>query len=195
MSDNRVVFGLSNAHYAIWDEDTESYGTPVEIPGSVSLSITAEGSTDTFYADNIPYAAFTTNGGYTGELEVATLEDDVFTNLLGYQLDTNGMIIEDASAELPTWALLFEVSSNTRPQRYVFYNCVADRPDVEANTKTDSTDPDTVTLPITMITRTLSSDYGDIDAVKASVIKSDDTEDVYEAWYDAVTLPTTTASE
>lgn len=197
--ENRVVFGLKNVHYALWtpgDGDGDgTYGTPKPLPGAVSLSVSVEGDTNTFYADDIPYASFSTNGGYSGDLELATLEDDAAVDLLGYVVDDNGILLEDASAVPPTFALLFEVSSNTKPQRFAFYNCTLARPEMEANTRTDSTEPDTQTLNITMIARQLPyGDDGTIDVVKGSIVRTDESATVYDAWMTAVKMPTEPAA-
>lgn len=197
MADNRVIFGLKNVHVAVWDSDTESYGTPVAVPGAVSLSISTEGSSDKFYADDIIYATLNTNSGYTGDLEFATLEDEIRQLLLSETLDSNGMLIENANvSEMPSFALLYEVESNIKPQRFCFYNCTADRPGSDANTKTDTTDPDTATLPISMSSRELATESGTLDVVKSSIVYDSSSETVaatYDAWYTQVTLPTVSA--
>ena len=49
-AENTVIFGLSNVHYAIISDEDGSYGTPKKLPGAVSLSISREGSVDTFWS-------------------------------------------------------------------------------------------------------------------------------------------------
>ncbi len=189
----RVVFGISNVHYAVWDSETSAYGECKAIPGAVSLSISVEGDTSTFYADNGPYAVFSSNGGYTGELAVAVLEDDALVDLLGYKKDSNGLVVEDVKAVAPSFALTYEVSSNEKEQRFVFYNCTATRPEYEANTRSDSTDPDTQTLSLTMGARTFTDDNGNsVDAVKSSLVRDDKTSTVkaaWDAWHTTVQKP------
>ena len=54
---NKVQYGLKNVYYATVTvgTNTVTYGSPVAWPGAVSLSLSAEGDTNDFYADNIKY--------------------------------------------------------------------------------------------------------------------------------------------
>ncbi len=52
---NKVTFGLNKVHYAViteGEDGTYTYGTPVRIPGAVSMSETPVGESTKFYADN-----------------------------------------------------------------------------------------------------------------------------------------------
>ena len=55
---NKVRFGLKNVYYAILTESDNaapSYGTPKRLLGAVSLDLTQEGGSNSFYADNIEF--------------------------------------------------------------------------------------------------------------------------------------------
>ena len=61
---NKVKYGLSNCYYAPLDEEQDTYGTPVAMPGAVSLSLDQEGETNNFRADNMDYYVSVSNNGY-----------------------------------------------------------------------------------------------------------------------------------
>lgn len=108
---NKVKYNLKNAHYAllaIAEDGTVSYGTPTSIPGSVSISLDANGEPENFYADGIAYYVINNNMGYDGDLELALIPESFRTEVLKEELDANGVLIENAQVELESFALLFE---------------------------------------------------------------------------------------
>ena len=124
MADNKVKFGLSNVHIAkITETNGEvTYGTPFPMPGARSLTADPEGETTPFYADNIKYYIATSNQGYTGELEVAMLIKEFFTQILGQQEDTNGALFESADDTIARFALMGEIDGDvTEIAKKYFY--------------------------------------------------------------------------
>ena len=58
MAGNKVTFGLSNVHigkYEVGSDGTVTLGTPMALPGAVSLSLDPETLEIEFYADNVKY--------------------------------------------------------------------------------------------------------------------------------------------
>ena len=113
MSDknNKVKYNLKNAHYAlltIGEDGAVSYAAPVPLPGSVSLSLDANGEPENFYADGIAYYVINNNMGYDGDLELALIPESFRTDVLREKLDAKGVLIENSDAELALFALLFE---------------------------------------------------------------------------------------
>ena len=177
----KVRFGLSNAHYSVYDAKQKKYGTPVAIGGSVSLSLTASGSDSDFWADNVKYASFSTNG--------AAAEDKQMEDLLGFVND-NGLILETTDAKTVEFALMFEVTGNEVDQRIVLYNCTLSRPGINANTKSDQTNPDTQSFSFKAIGRDLKVNGATHNVVKGSIENTEQNKTKYDGFMGAVLLPT-----
>ena len=76
---NKVKFNICNVHYALItvDEDGEvTFGTPVAMPGAVSLSLEPNGEPSNFYADGYAYYTISNNMGYEGDLEKGIDKND-----------------------------------------------------------------------------------------------------------------------
>ena len=178
---NKVKYNLKNTHYAVQtvgEDCAITYAAPVAIPGSVSISLDAQGDISPFYADGIVYYKSAANNGYEGDLEVALLPESFRTDVLGEELDTKKVLIETADAKQTAFALLFEFSGDEKAIRHVLYNCTATRPSVESQTKEESIDPVTETL-------TISATPLADGRIKA---KTGDTTDeaTYNSWYQTV---------
>ena len=187
---NKVKYNLKNAHYAlltIGEDGTVSYGNPTAIPGSVSISLDANGELENFYADGIAYYVINNNMGYEGDLELALIPESFRTEVLMEELDDNGVLIENAHVELASFALLFEFDGDKKHIRHVLYNCAASRPGIEGKTNEDSREVQTETL--TIKATPLASGI-----VKAKTGNTTDTT-VYNDWYKAVYMPTVTEAE
>ena len=181
---NKVKYNLKKTHYAmlsIAEDGSVSYGTPTAMPGSVSISLDANGEPENFYADGEAYYVINNNMGYNGDLELAMIPESFRTDALKEQLDDKGVLIENAQVELAAFALLFEFDGDQRHIRHVLYNCSASRPGIEGKTNEESRDVQTEKL--TIKAAPLANGM-----VKA---KTGDTTDatVYNDWYKAVYMP------
>ena len=174
---NKVKYGLKNCHYAkaTFDEDgSVTYEKPIHIPGAVSLSLDANGDIEPFYADNIAYYV-------VNNLEIALIPESFLTDIMHEELDGNGVLAENANAELEHFAFLFEFDGDQRHIRHVMYNCVASRPSIEGDTNEDSKEVKTDTL--TLQATPLANGY-----VKAKT-GTNTSDDVYNKWYEKVYEP------
>ncbi|MBQ1511206.1 MAG: phage tail protein [Selenomonadaceae bacterium] len=186
MALNKIKYGLKNVHVALLtkgDDGTFTYETPVAIPGAVSLSMDAEGEMNPFYADNIVYFRTVSNNGYTGDLEMALIPDWFRERVLQEVKDSKGVLVETANiTDVQYFALLFQFEGDKKAIRHVLYNCTANRPTVESQTKEDNIEPGTETL-------SLTADPREDGLVKAR--SGDDTnEDTYKNWFTRVYVPT-----
>ena len=186
MALNKIKYGLKNVHVALLnkgDDGTFTYETPVAIPGAVSLSMDAEGEANPFYADNIVYFRTVSNNGYTGDLEMALIPDWFREKVLQEVKDSKGVLVETSNiTDVQYFALLFQFEGDKKAIRHVLYNCTANRPTVESQTKEDNIEPNTETL-------SLTADPREDGLVKAR--SGDDTnEETYKNWFTRVYVPT-----
>ena len=149
---NKVLYGLSQAAYAVASfatDGTVSYSAPVSLPGSVSLSLDAQGDLTTFRADNMDYWTSQSNMGYQGDYEIAKLPDSFYTDILKAINDLNGLNVEVVDPDTVHFAFLFQVEGDKNAVRHVLYNCTAGRPSVAGSTTSDTIEPNTQTVQIT----------------------------------------------
>lgn len=183
---NKVKFNICNVHYALQslaEDGTVTFGTPVAMPGAVSLSLDANGEPSNFYADGYAYYTISNNMGYDGDLELAMVPESFRTDVLKEELDSNQVLVENANVETANFALLFEFDGDVKKIRHVLYNCAASRPSIESQTNEDEIEVKTETLALKATP--MANGY-----VKAKT--GDATTDaVYQKWYEAVYLPTT----
>lgn len=178
---NKVKFNLKNTHYAVQtvgEGGAITFGTPIAIPGSVSISLDAKGDITPFHADGIVYYKSAANNGYEGDLEVALLPESFRTDVLGESLDGKKVLIETADVKQIAFALLFEFDGDEKAIRHVLYNCSATRPSVESKTTEESKEPVTETL-------TVSATPLADGRIKAKTSDTTD-EEAYKGWYKAI---------
>lgn len=184
---NKVKFNISNAHYAVLaqaDDGTVTFGTPVPLPGAVSLSLDPTGAPESFYADGIEYYVINNNQGYDGDLELAMIPESFRTDVLMETTDSNNVLVENSNSQTGHFALLFEFDGDVKKIRHVMYNCSASRPGISSKTNTESKEVQTETLSVKA--RPLASGLVKAktgDSTKASV---------YNKWYTKVYEPDAT---
>ena len=187
---NKIKYGVKNVHYAVAtldENNAATFGTPVALPGAVSLTLDQEGENNNFYADNRVYFTAFGNDGYTGSLELALIPDSFRTDVLGEVLDNKGVLVENQNAQTVHFALMFQFEGDEHATRHVIYNCVASRPSVSGNTKEAAISPETETINITATSIYLSA--LDMDIVKARTGDNTDTT-TYNGWMSTVFVPT-----
>lgn len=194
MAANKVKFGLSRVAYALVTETTtsgvttSSYGTIKELKGAVSLSLSNDAEKSVFRADNEDYFISYGQGSYSGDLEVARVNEDFLKDVLGYTEDNDKILVESSASMKQTtyFALLFQFEGDQRSVQHCLYKCSASRPDIASETtgENGSIDPKTETLTITAVPRVDADKYIHIQTQEAT------TTAVVEAWYTAVPTPT-----
>lgn len=143
---DKVQFNLKNVHYAPMTTTgaTPAWGTPVKVPGAVSLTLDQQGELSKFYADGIVYWQSSSNNGYEGDLEIALFPDQMLMDIWGYtKTETDNVLIENATVEPKPFALLFEIDGDANGRRYCMYNCSGTRPGIGSKTNEASKTPQT----------------------------------------------------
>jgi phage major tail protein, phi13 family len=188
--DNKVKYNLKNVHWAeLTDEETFEYGPVKPWPGAVSLSLSAEGDTNVFYADGIAYYTSVSNNGYTGDFESALVPDEFSEEIMKNTADANGVQLEDANVVPKAFALLFEFDGDVKAIRRVLYNCKMTRPSIESETTQGSIEPKTESGTLTA-TPLLHSETGMALVQGKTTVNTK--ADTYSAWYNQVYTPSTT---
>lgn len=181
---SKVKFGLSNVKVAPRTEvdGAVTYGTVVDIPGAVNLSIERESDQNIFYADN--KAFFTTNSksSVSLELEIAEIAKDIMLQYLGYVKSKTGTVLETNTAVTPSFALMFQIETDEKARKVCYYNCTAVESDEEYSTQEESIEPTTSKLTVTAIGE-------DVDNVVVfrEIANFGDTN--YDTFFKSVTIP------
>ena len=148
MADNKVKFGLKNVHYAV--RTSGGAGTVKSVPGAVNLSLSPQGDTNTFYADNVAYYVSQSNQGYSGDLEIALIPDQMRQDLWGEALHgTDKTLYELSTAEPAVFDLGFQIEGDQKERLVWLYGCTATRPNLGSATIAESKEVQTETVTIT----------------------------------------------
>lgn len=185
MSENKIKFGLKNVYRAPVNDNNGviTYGTPIAMPGAVTLSLKGVTEVVDIAADDDPeYARITQNKGYEGDIEFQIFSDRDRVDVLGAILDSNGCIVEGEDDEPKQQALMFEFDGDTNKTRHVLYNCFITKPDIESGTKGEKTENKTDKLAIK------AKPAKDTRKVKYKTTSNTPT-NIYNNWFTSVQLP------
>lgn len=190
MAENKVRFGLKNVYYAVLTEgSTNTYATPVAVPGAVSLTLDSNVSDGSFYADNITYYKTFSNNGYTGEIEFARVNDAMLADIFGMTTSKNNLLVEKAGVQPKPFALLFQIEGDTEAELNVLYRVVpTSKPSAGSETVGESVEPGTQAFDFEALPLVTGTE-AQLGLVRSRT--TDETADtVKSAWFNAVTLPT-----
>jgi phi13 family phage major tail protein len=186
MPENKVVFGLKNAHYAVITEDVDgihTYSAPVALKGAVEITLEPKGDQTDFYADDILYYTTVSNQGYETSLSLANISREFRTEVLGETLEGTDNVLTETTFQKPkNIALMFEFDGDIKATRHILYNCTVARPTITSATKTESAEPTPQELTVVAAPRPA-------DGVVKRSTTGDTPTDVYDNWYQAVYAP------
>lgn len=185
----KITYGIKNTYYAlksVSEAGIVTFGTPVAMPGASEIALPPVGDPVKVYADNVVYAKFNVNQGYDGDLSLYNIPESFSRDVLGMTVDSNGALVENASATQSDFALIFEFDTDTtKTKRNVLYNCSAGRSDLNGTTKEDKIDPKPFSIPIT------ASPLEGTEYVKASIV-GDSNDATWSSWLSSAYTPALT---
>ena len=150
---NKVEFGISNLYVGTYSVNTSgvvTMGTPYHQAGAVSFSPEEQSEKSDFYADNVIYWSGYTGGSFEGDLEVAKFDDTFKTQFLGYTSKGDGGLAVVKNAVKPSVWVAFQIEGDQESRRCIFYNCSLGGINRSYNTITESKEPITETIQVTV---------------------------------------------
>lgn len=169
-----VHFGIENCHYCLRNS------APVKMPGAVSLS--KESGAD-LVTKKIRLAsgiiiekpvAVTQNAAKVS-LEIASLPLPFLTDILGYEIDSSGVLIEYQQLKAVPFTLLFETQADTGNIRMQYCECYCPKPSFTVTTVGEN---------VTISTRKLELISTGSPISKSITAKQNQT--VYDNWFGGV---------
>ena len=142
------------------------------------MSLSPSGDTTEFYADDGLYFSQPNNNGYEGTLELALIPEDFKIACLGATKDTDNVLVESSGKFNSPFALLCEFTGDEKARKFVFYNCMATRPEVASQTRGENLEVQTETLNLTI--------RPNADGVVKAETGDTTTTGVLEGWYNSV---------
>lgn len=200
----KVKFGIEEIHlHPITDVETMAYGTPIPLPGGISLTLNANEEDPTpFYADDgVYYLPAGQSSGYDGDLEVALFTDEVKLALMSFVKDASNVIVEVADAIAKPFGMTFTIPTDEKARKLVFYRCQFGRPGLTAKTTEGSKSPESETAKVNVMPSNKAFKFmQDGEEKEVKIISGYSTKDtnssVYSNWHKSIHLPTeATASQ
>lgn len=190
MAENKVNFGIENVYYAVLTEGTtNSWATPVHVPGAVSITLDSNTTSTPFYADNITYYSSFANNGYTGTLEMARIPEGMLKDIWGIEESNADKVIYEKSGIQPKpFALLFEKDGDQQDDLYCLYRVIpTSKPSEGTSTIEDSATPVTQSFDFNALPLvTGTTNQLNLISVRSA---ADTTTTTRNAWYTTVKVP------
>lgn len=142
---NKVEFGLSSLVFGTYVETSDgiTLGTPMQVPGAVSLTLENQEEESKFYADNMVYWSSYVDQGFEAEIEVARFPEEFKKTFLGYVTLSDGGISKPKNAVKPNVYFAFQGEGDIDARRVICYNATLG--DVQREYKTNESSVEPVT--------------------------------------------------
>lgn len=161
-----------------------TYAEPLLVPGTVSLTLDSEESSDPFYADGEAY--YTPNGSETstGTLENAMFTKEVLKAIYAYVEDTDGNMLA-TDGQVSEFGMQFACDSDDGEVYFTFYRVSSTKPGINLTTNNPNAtiNPQSVNLTATAVTLADGQ-------TRISRSFADKTATNYATYFNSITLPT-----
>ncbi len=188
-----ATIGLDKLYYAKITEDengNETYGTPSQLAKAISADLSVELNEATLYADDGQAEIVREFKSGTITLSVDEIGLDIVADLVGAEIDSNGVLISGDNDSAKPVAIGFRArKSNGKYKYYWLYRVLFSIPATNLATKGDSITFSTPTIEGTILRRN-KPDTSSKHPWKAEVTESESTKTIVEDWFDAVYEPT-----
>lgn len=148
MAASKVRFNIHDVKYMTISAYTASgattSGTWVAVPGAVSIDLSPVGEQTNFYADGYAYYTTVANDGYDGDLVMAKIPDEMYSDIWGATVSsTSKLLTEDSDAEPVHVMLSFVIDGDDNSETFFLYDVLLSRPTVATETNAGSKQPQT----------------------------------------------------
>lgn len=188
-----ATIGLDKLYYAEITEDengNETYGTPSQLAKAISADLSVELNEATLYADDGQAEIVREFKSGTVTLSVDEIGLDIVADLVGAEIDSNGVLISGDNDSAKPVAIGFRArKSNGKYKYFWLYRVLFTIPATNLATKGDSITFSTPTIEGTILRRN-KPDTSSKHPWKAEVTESESTKTIVEDWFDAVYEPT-----
>lgn len=114
-----IPVGFDKLYYAVMtDEETETYETPVPLPGARTLNLSPSVESEDLEGDDMIYHTEDALNFYDVELNVAELDTTDQAAILGKKIDSAGGLIDSTYDSAPYVALLYRRRMANKKYRY-----------------------------------------------------------------------------
>lgn len=183
----KVLFNIKKLQLskitAISDTGVPTYDTPLVCPGTVSLSLESESSSESIYADGIVYYTPSGSTTTTGTLENALFTEDILKAIFGYVTDSNGNLLE-TDAQTSEFGMQFACDSDDGEVFFTYYRVSANKPGLNLTTNNPSATINPQSISITASPITLVGGNTNVLKSHATHIAAN-----YATYFNEITLP------
>lgn len=183
---NKVNWGLAVSAWGKITVDANGndvYGPPIKFIGDRQINFDPAGDLIKVFADGTIIFVGRNNSGYTGSMELTSLDDEFAKWAFSEEVDSKNVQYEIKEPTINRFYLLWEWVQDKKNTRHVMYNITASRPSMNATTAGDN-DSKTAqyrTINLTAIPRA--------DGIIKAFSRIDVDATVYNNWFNAVHEP------